>query len=148
MFNPLFITDLSLVRTIPEDVAGGENDRRGIRHRQQGPGSASFSRECSALLLFTRNGRTAIEENLSPGPWKAMHEALDVDLTEDLRESKPSNGPGRRNRASGKRRTMPRVEELRGFACTPSFEVIRGSNGNLSCLSPTPRSRKSRHPGL
>ena len=77
------------------------------------------------------------EENLSPDAWKAMHKALDVDLTEDLQKIKApqmilvgETGPLGKDTdyASGWR-------EFKRFCPDTELEVIRGSNGTFHVLT-------------
>jgi pimeloyl-ACP methyl ester carboxylesterase len=107
----------------------------GIGNR--GLGGFFLSRMFGTPPLYEEWVARRFEENLSPGPWKAMHEALDVDLTEDLRGIKApqmvlvgETGPlGKEtDYASGWR-------ELRRFCPDTEFEVIRGSNGTFHVLT-------------
>jgi len=77
------------------------------------------------------------EENLSPDSWKAMHEALDVDLTEDLLKIKApqlilvgEKGPLGKDTdyASG-------WKELQRLYPGAEFAVIRGSEGTFLVLT-------------
>jgi pimeloyl-ACP methyl ester carboxylesterase len=77
------------------------------------------------------------EDNLSPDPWRAMHRALDADLTEDLPRIKApqmvlvgETGPLGKDTdyASGWR-------EFKRFCPDTEFEVIRGSNGTFHVLT-------------
>lgn len=77
------------------------------------------------------------EENLSPDPWKAMHKALDVDLTKELQRIKVpqmilvgEKGPLGKDTdyASGWR-------EFKRFCPETEFEVKRGSNGTFLVLT-------------
>ncbi len=77
------------------------------------------------------------EDNLSPTPWDAMHQALDVNLTGDLPRIRApqmilvgETGPLGKDTdyASGWR-------EFKRFCPDTEFEVIRGSNGTFHVLT-------------
>jgi pimeloyl-ACP methyl ester carboxylesterase len=102
-----------------------------------GLGGYFLSRMFGTPPLYEEWVARRFEENLSPEAWKAMHRALDVDLTEDLREIKTpqmilvgETGPLGKDTdyASGWR-------EFKRFCPDTEFEVIRGSNGTFHVLT-------------
>jgi pimeloyl-ACP methyl ester carboxylesterase len=100
-------------------------------------GGFFLSRMFGTPPLFEEWVARRFEDNLSPGPWKAMHQALDVDLTEDLPRIRApqmvlvgETGPLGKDTdyASGWR-------EFKRFCPDTEFEVIRGSNGTFHVLT-------------
>ncbi len=110
-------------------------DEFGIGNR--GLGGFCLSRMFGTPSLYEEWVARRFEDNLSPAPWNAMHQALDVDLTGDLpRIGAPQmvlvgeTGPLGKDTdyASGWR-------EFKRFCPDTEFEVIRGSNGTFHVLT-------------
>ncbi len=100
-------------------------------------GGYFLSRMFGTPSLYEEWVARRFEENFSPEAWKAMHKALDVDLTEDLRKINApqmilvgETGPLGKDTdyASGWR-------EFKRFCPRTEFEVIRGSNGTFHVLT-------------
>jgi pimeloyl-ACP methyl ester carboxylesterase len=107
----------------------------GIGNR--GLGGYFLSRMFGTPPLYEDWVARRFEENLSAESWKAMHQALDVDLTGDLSKIKApqmilvgETGPLGKDTdyASGWR-------EFKRFCPDTEFEVIRGSNGTFHVLT-------------